>query len=469
MNVVLLLGIILIISVLSCKATSKVGLPVLVGFIAIGVLIGRQFDFVNISNAVHICNFALMFIIFTGGFQTDFAQARPVLGVSTLLTTAGTVLTAGTVAAFAYFVLKLEFHAAMLLGAVISCTDAASVFSVLSSKRLNLKNNLDAVLQTESGSNDPIAYMLTVLFLSLATGESINVPVMLLVQIVVGAGVGVACAFLGRLIINKINTDIISLYAVLLCGVTFLIYGVAELLHGNGFLAVYIGGIILGNGKLVYKRYLSGLFGSISMLMQIVLFIVLGILWVPSTFLSVLLIGLLFAVFLFFVARPLVVFLLMKPFGFKLKSIALVSWAGFRGASSIVFATYLLSAGLPYAEYVFSIVFFVCLLSVIFQGSFLAPLSKRLDLVEPDKKVTKPIEEYVEVHDELIELSIPFGGFLCNRAIHELDLPDDLCIIMIKRDGKCIAPTAKTVILEEDVLVIAGGSKEHIAKLSNLA
>jgi cell volume regulation protein A len=184
--------------------------------------------------------------------------------------------------------------------------------------------------------------------------------------------------------INRLYLEIDGLYAVLRCGVAFLIYGAATWLGGNGFLAAYIGGIVLGNGKLVYKEHLSTLFSSLSMLMQIILFIILGILWIPQTFFSVLLTGLIFASFLIFIARPAVVILIMKPFRYSWKAVTLVSWAGLRGASSIVFATYLLSAGLPYAEYVFGVVFFVCLLSVILQGSLLAALAKWLGLVETD-------------------------------------------------------------------------------------
>ncbi|MCL2018757.1 MAG: potassium/proton antiporter [Oscillospiraceae bacterium] len=383
MNIILILGIILIISVLSCKITNKTGLPLLVGFILIGVLIEFRFKIaVNASTAENICNFALLFIIFTGGLQTDFAKTKPVLPVSVLLSMAGTVMTAAAAAVFAYFVLGFELYAAMLLGAVMSCTDAASVFSILESKKMNLKNNLGPILEMESGSNDPTAYMLTVVFIGLAVGASQNVAVLLIMQILIGAGMGVIFGLLGRRMINRLNLEIDGLYVVLLAGSALLIYGSASALGGNGFLAVYIGGMILGNGRLIYKDFLSRSFGAFSMLMQIILFIVLGVLWLPGTFRTVAITGILFALFLFFVARPLVVFLIMKPFGYKIKQIALVSWAGFRGASSIVFSTYLLSAGFDYAETVFSVVFFVCMLSVILQGSLLAPIAKKLDLTE---------------------------------------------------------------------------------------
>jgi cell volume regulation protein A len=382
MDIVLIIGVILIISALSCKTTSSAGVPVLVGFIIIGVFIGNWYRFEDLSTANEICNFALLLIIFTGGFQTSFAGAKPVLAVSAVLSAAGTILTALLAGAFAYFVMRFEFYQAMLLGAVISSTDAASVFSVLRSKQIDLKNNLNSVLEVESGSNDPFAHMLTTLFITLALGGSQNVFFLLITQIVIGALSGFIFSKLGQFLINRLNLDIDGVYGVLFCGTAFLTYGAAVQLGGNGFLAAYIGGIILGNSKLMYKGFLTKLYSAISMLMQTLLFIVLGILCIPSSIVAVIGSGLLFAVFLFFVLRPVVMFALMKPFHHSLNEIALVSWAGFRGASSIVFATLLLSAGLPYAEHVFSIVFFVCMLSAIVQGTFIVPIAKKLKLTD---------------------------------------------------------------------------------------
>ena len=460
MNYILLLGIILTISVLSCKLTNRRGVPILVGFILIGALIGVWFGFDNVKYAELICNFALVFIMFTGGFQTDFAKVKPALAVSTLLSALGTVLTAGAAAAFAYFILNMGFHASMLLGAVISATDAASVFSVLSSKKLNLKNNLGSILQMESGSNDPFAYMLTIVFLSLATGESQNIVVLLLKQLIIGAAIGIVGAKLGQFVINKLHLKIDGLYIILLCGIAILMFGTAGLLDGNGFLALYIGGIILGNSKLIYKRFLSRMLSVTSMLMQIVLFVVLGMLWVPGSFLMSMLVGLIFAIFLFFFARPAIVFLLMKPFGYKIKEIVLVSWAGFRGASSIVFATYLLTAKLPYANYIFNLVFFVCMLSVIFQGSLLAPLTKRLKLGESEDKSTKSIEKIVkDSKNELLEFEVTYDSIVFGKSISELDLPKDISIMMIKRDEKYLMPIKTEKFMENDILLITSNYK----------
>ena len=383
MNIILIVGVILIISAWSCKPTRMVGLPILIGFIFIGILIGRAgFKFDNMSNVNFICDFALLLIIFTGGFQINYREAKPVVRVASVLSAAGTIITAFILGAFAYYVMRLEFYQAMLLGAVISSTDAASVFSVLRSKQLDLKNNLAPLLEIESGSNDPFAFMLTTIFLTLALGGTQNVLYLLAMQVIVGVVIGIVFARVGQFLINRLNVDIDGLYGVMLCGAAFLIYGVAVQLGGNGFLAAYIGGVIIGNVKLVYKGSLSKLYSGISMLMQVLLFIVLGILCVPSEIVKVIWPGLIVALFLIFIARPLVMFALMKPFRHPLNEIALVSWAGFRGASSIVFATYVLIAGLPYSEYIFSVVFFVCMVSVIIQGTFIAPVAKKLKLID---------------------------------------------------------------------------------------
>ena len=382
MNFILAFGAILIISALSCKMTGKMGVPLLVGFILIGILIGNWYRMENLSTVGNICDLSLLLIIFTGGFLTSFSEARPVLPVASVLSVAGTMMTAVIASAFAYFALHLDFYQAMILGAIISPTDAASVFSVLSSKQMDLRNSLGPMLEIESGSNDPFAYMMTVMYISMATGGSQNVALLLVSQIIIGVLSGYVFYRFGRFVINKLNVDIDGLYAVLLCGTAFLMYGAAAQFGGNGFLAAYIGGILIGNSKIVYKRFLSRMFSAISTLMQILLFIVLGILCMPSSMAAVTVSGLVFAFFLLLVARPLVMFALMKPFRRRLNEIALVSWSGFRGASSVVFATLALRSGLPYAEYIFSIVFFVCMLSVTLQGSLIAPIARKLKLIE---------------------------------------------------------------------------------------
>jgi cell volume regulation protein A len=247
---------------------------------------------------------------------------------------------------------------------------------------MDLKHNLNSVLEIESGSNDPFAHMMTMLLITMATGGSQNTLLMIFLQLALAAASGLIFAKLGQWLINKLNVEIDGIYGVLLCGVAFLAFGAANQFGGNGFLAVYIAGMYLGNSKLVYKRFLSRLYNAFSMLSQILLFIVLGILFIPYFMKSAIISGVIVAVFLIVIARPIVMFVLMKPFKRPLNQIALVSWAGFRGASSIVFATHLLTAELPYAQYVFSVVFSVCMISVIVQGSLIVPIAKKLNLID---------------------------------------------------------------------------------------
>jgi len=383
MNFILIMGIVLILGALSRKTTDRIGAPVLVGFIFIGILIGNWYKFEDKNTAMYLCNFALLLIIFCGGFQTDYSAVKPVLAVSAALSAAGTLLTALVSGLFAYYILRLEFYQAALLGSVIASTDSASVFWALRSKQTELKNKLNTVLEVESSSNNPFAHMLTTMFLALALGSSQNIFSLLIPQIILGLLSGFVFARLGRIFINRINLDTDGIYGVILCGVAFIIYGAAVQIGGNGFLAVYVGGVILGNVRLTYKGYLTRLSSAISMLLQITLFLVLGVLC-ASSLRAVFGDALVFALFLFFIARPVLIWLLMKPFRYSLSEIALVSWAGFRGASSIVFAVIVLTAGLPYSEYVFSVVFFVCLLSVTIQGSLIFPLAKKLKLLDDD-------------------------------------------------------------------------------------
>jgi cell volume regulation protein A len=356
-------------------------LPTLVGFILIGLLIGNWFEFTDLAAVDQFTNFALLLIVFTGGFQTNFSKAKPVLVMSSVISVAGTLLTAFFAGAFAYFIFGIGFTQSLLLGVIISSTDVTSVLSVLHLKQVNLKNNLDSVLTLESGSNEPFAHVLTYVAIAYAVG-SYNLPLLFIQEIVFGVAAGIIFAKVGQFLINRLNLQIDGIYGVLLCGIAFLIYGVAAQFGGSGFLAVYIGGVIIGNGKLVHKGSLSRLYSAFSMLMQITLFIMLGILCVPSSVMSVMVSGLLFSLVLIFIIRPVVMLMLMKPFRRPLNEIALVSWAGFRGAPCIVFATHLLTVELPYGEYIFSIVFFVCMMSVILQSSFIVPLAKKLKLLD---------------------------------------------------------------------------------------
>jgi cell volume regulation protein A len=416
---------------------------------------GIYFD--NAQLAENICNLALLIIIFSGGFDTNWKTARPVAFASGVLASIGVVLTALLVGAFAHHVLGFTLLEGLLLGSIISSTDYASVFSILRSQQSDLKNNLAPLLEMESGSNDPTANMLTVIFLGLLVGESQNIGFMILTQIAVGAFFGVFVGKTAVWLINRINLDIDGLYPIMVIGVALLTYSGAGLLAGNGFLAAYITGLIMGNSKLVNKVSLVRYFDGLSWLMQILLFMTLGLLVFPSQLLSIAVSGVLVAVFLIFVARPVVIFLVLSVFKRPVKEQLLVSWVGFRGAASIVFATYPLTAGIPMAEEIFNIVFFVALVSVLLQGTLLIPIAKKLNLMEPEGTILRTFTDYSgEIYAELLEVTIPEGSPLARRAIMDLDISPDVLIMMIKREGKMITPRGKTVLQAGDTLMLAG-------------
>jgi len=461
MNVAFIAAIILLICAVSSKVLYRFGIPILIVFLTIGMLMGSEgpggIYFDNAELAKNICNLALLIMIFSGGFDTNWKAARPVALASGILASLGVFLTAAFVGIFAHFVLGFTLLEGMLLGSIISSTDYASVFSILRSQQSDLKNNLAPMLEMESGSNDPAAYMFTVIFLGLLTGESQNIGLLLLTQIIVGTFIGVFVGKLAVWLVNNINLDIDGLYPIMVIGMALLTYSGASILGGNGFLAAYITGIIMGNAKLVKKVSLVRYFDGLSWLMQILLFMTLGLLVFPSQLLGVVVAGVMVAVFLIFVARPLVTFLVLSIFKRPFKEQLLVSWGGFRGAASVVFATYPLTVGLPVAEQIFNIVFFVALVSVLLQGTLFLPIARKLDLIEPEGTVFRTFTDYSgEIYTELLEVTIPEGSPLAGKAIMDLDISPDVLIMMIKREGKMITPRGKTILRAGDTLMLAG-------------
>lgn len=467
MNFLLIAGIILLLCALSSKVLYRYGIPTLIAFLAMGMLLGSEgiggFQFDNIEITQFVCNIGLVYIMFSGGFGTNWETAKPVALSAGVMATLGVAVTAFVIGLFAHFALKLPFLESMLLGSIISSTDAASVFSILRSKDLNLKKGLAPLLEMESGSNDPMAYMLTTIFIGLIVGEGSNIFVMLITQISIGALVGVAVALAAVWLMNNINLDIDSLYTIMLMGVAILAFSGASLLGGNGFLAVYITGIIMGNKKLVHKVSLVRYFDGVSWLMQILLFITLGLLVSPSGLMGVMLPGIATAIFIIFIARPIAVYAILPFFKQSFNNKFFVSWVGFRGAASIVFATYPLNAGIASAEYIFNIVFFVALVSVMVQGTLLVPIAQKLDLLSEDETVLRTFTDYSgDIHTELLEIVIPEESCMVNKRIMNVDIPQDILIVMIKREGKIITPKGNTILREGDIIMLAGKNKEQL-------
>jgi len=469
-NILLISGIILLTCAISSKVLYRYGIPTLAMFLAMGMIMGSEgiggvyFD--NAQLATSISNLGLVFIMFSGGFGTNWETAKPVAFSSAVLATFGVALTALLIGIFSYFVLGLTFLEGMLLGSIISSTDAASVFSILRSKKLDLKNGLAPMLEMESGSNDPMAYMLTTIFLGLILGKGENVFLLLATQIAIGLIVGAIVGKLAVWLINNIKLDIDGLYSIIVIGIALLSFALAELFTGNGFLAVYITGIIMGNSRLVHKVSLVRYFDGLSWLMQILLFFTLGLLVFPSRLLNVILPGIATAVFIIFVARPIAVFIILSIFKRPIKDQLLVSWVGFRGAAAIVFATYPLTAGLAVADYIFNIVFFVAVVSVLVQGTLFIPIAKKLNLIGSEETVLKTFTDYSgEIHAELLEVKIPEDSKIANKTIMDLDIPMDILIVMVRRNGKIITPRGATEIKAGDIMMLAGGNKEQLMSM----
>lgn len=470
---ILLAGIILFLAVFTSKVMYRFGVPTLIIFISLGILLGSEglggiyFDDYQLAGT--IAQVALMVIIFSGGFDTSWQTARSSIGLAMTLSSVGVILTSFLVGTFAHFALGLSWLEGLLLGSIISSTDAAAVFSIFRSRNLNLKGNLASTLEIESGSNDPFAYMMTLLFISLIQGSASGIGWMLVLQLSVGIAIGFLIGFAATWFINHVNLAIDGLYSIIAVAVMLLSFGLVSTLGGNGFLAVYLSGIVMGNRPLTHKISLVKFFDGLTWLMQILLFFTLGLLVFPSRVLGVFWQGLAIAVFISFVGRPLSIALIMALFKRSVRETALISWVGFRGAASIAFAILPLMYQLPAGELIFNIVFFVAIFSVLIQGSFLVPFAKWLGLSEKEGTVLTTFTDYRgDTFADLLAVKVPADSAAVDRKIRELDIPSHILIAFIKRGKSVITPRANTVIQGNDVLMLASDSKEELLKIAKL-
>ena len=472
LNLLILIGgIVLIASVFLSKVTYKFGIPTLILFLTIGMITGIFVKFNDYKLAEILATVALMVIIFSGGFDTNWKKARNNSAISITLASLGVVLTAGFVGLFTWLVFGVKPIEAFLVGAIISSTDAAAVFSILRAKKLNFKNDMGPLLEMESGSNDPTSYMITVIILGMITGESTNIALTFLLQVFVGIGIGALIGYLGTKVINLIKLEIDGLYIILGIAMMLLSYGVSSNLRGNGLLAVYITGLIMGNRNIVYKASLTQFFDGISWFAQILLFFVLGLFVTPSLLFTweVLLPGIGIALFISFVARPLAVIPIMKLFKKPLKDSLLVSWVGFRGAASIVFAIIVLAANKSGFSndgtqmLIFNIVFIVCVISVLLQGLLLVPVAKKLDMAQEEETELITFTDYSgALYADMLEVHIDNKDNIVNRRIVELNIPKTYLIVLIKRNDVMIAPKGDTIILADDVLLVSAATKQDL-------
>lgn len=465
---ILLVAAVILLCLSLNKMSNKLGIPMLLAYILLGMMFGTdgilKIPFDNFTIAEQICTVSLIFIMFYGGFGTNWKQAKPVAGKAVLLSTVGVILTAVTTGAFCHFILRMDFWESMLIGSVISSTDAASVFSILRSKRLNLKNNTASMLEVESGSNDPCSYMLTVIILTIMSGElsGSSLVVMIFSQIIFGILVGVVVALAAAFILKKVNFATDGFDTIFVFSMALVSYAGASMINGNGYLAAYIAGIILGNTPLHHKKSLVHFFDGITGLMQMLIFFLLGLLAYPSQLPKILPIALAIAVFLTFVARPVSVFAILMPFRCPVKQQLLVSWAGLRGAASIVFAIMATVSPAYTKNDLFHIVIFIVLFSISIQGTLLGLVAKKLDMIDENGNVMKTFSDYSdEMPVEFVKISIKAGHPWENRRIKDLTSLPDLLLVLILRGDERIIPNGNTVVLAGDKIVLSALSPEE--------
>lgn len=467
-NILLLAGIVIVICVLSNRVATKLPVPSLILFICLGMLFGADgpahIQFRDYALTEFACCAGLLFIMFYGGFNANVREARPVAPQAILLSTAGVLVCAGIVGAFCHFVLGLDWLVGLLVGSVIASTDAASVFNVLRGAKLSLRDGTDSLLEIESGSNDPMSYMLTVILSALIIGADINVPLMVAEEIVIGIAFGLGIGKLAEIALERVDFAMEQGETIFLIAVALVSYALPGVLHGNGFLAVYLCGMWLGNADIPHKRDMALTFDVITEVCQIAIFFLLGLLVQPSRLHLVVLPAIIVFAFLTLVARPLSTFLVLRPFGASLAKIGITAGAGLRGAASVVFALYVVTSGaqtwLPFN--IFDLVFVVVLLSLVVQGSLLPALARALDMIDANANVMRTFNDFQEESDlSLIKIKVDPTHPLIGRALRDVPTPRDLIVVLILRHGnERVVPGGDTVIEAGDLLVYAAPTFE---------
>ena len=482
-NLLLLASVLVFLAILITKLGVRVGAPTLLLFLLLGMAVGQDglgVKFDNYEVAESIGHFAMTIILFTGGLQTSRVSIRPVLRQGALLSTLGVLLTVLLTGGFIWLVagsiigpIGGSLLGCILLAAVMGSTDSASVFSVLHGKRMHLRENLGPLLELESGSNDPMAYVLTILLVQVLTtiknagggtwsliGTAALVFVM---QIAIGLAVGIGIGYGARWLLGKIRLDSNALYSILILSIAFFTNGISNLVGGNGLLSLYIAALFLAEkADMPQQKDVLKFFDGMTWLMQLLMFLMLGLLARPSQMLSVLLPALLIGLFMMFVARPAAVFSCLLPFrGLSFRAKAFVSWVGLKGAGPILFALCPVVAGLEGGADIFNIVFCITLLSLVLQGMTLTPAARVLHLCYDEDPVVETFgmevpEEMGMLRDHLVTESDLVEG----RTLRDLHLPHGIRVMMVKREGKFLVPHGSMVLHEGDHLVIIMGETD---------
>ncbi len=476
----LLVGSILVlVSIGIAKLSDNLGVPVLLLFLVIGMLAGSEgiggIHFANAGQAQSIGIVALIFILFAGGLDTKWHDVRPVFWQAAGLSTIGVLMTAMAVALFSVWLLGFSILEGLLLGAVISSTDAAAVFAVLRSRQISLRGNLKPLLELESGSNDPMAVFLTIVTIQMMTLPRISIPGIIL-QFVVQMGAGALFGFvLGKamvLLLNKLRVSAEGIYPVLVLAYAAFVYSLTATLGGSGFLAVYICGLVAGSSEFVQKKSLLRFFDGLAWLSQIGMFLTLGLLVTPSHVFAVVGAGLLVSGFLMLVARPLSVFSILSFARSNWRDKTLVSWVGLRGAVPIILATFPLIAGLPKSEVIFNLVFFIVITSGLLQGWSVPGVARLLKVDAPLRRKPKYPIEFAPmdgINADLVDFMVPNNSAAIGMSLVELSFPEDTLVVLISRDEEYVVPSGGTTLQEGDTLLVLSSEKylpEIRAKLS---
>lgn len=457
---VALFGLLLLLSVLSSRAAERTGLPLSLLFLGVGMLAGSEglgrVSFEDYDLAYRLGSLALALILFDGGLNTPVNTVRRVFWPASVLATAGVVLTAALLAGGSYL-LGLPLPIALLVGAVVSSTDAAAVFAVLRGAGINLRKRVGLTLELESGLNDPLAIILTLAVADWAVAQSAVAPMDVLIDVVaqtaIGGGLGAGLGLLAALVLPRLRLRAAGLYPAFTLAVACLAYALPTILGGSGFLAVYAAGLAIGHGTVPFRPSVVRVHDAVAWLSQIVMFLVLGLLVFPSRLLAAAPIGLAVAAVLAFVARPLAVALCLLPFRYGAREIGYIGWVGLKGAVPIILATVPILAGVPDAQLVFDVVFFVVVVSAIAQGMSVPWLTRRLDLETAEPPPPPAVlniearERFTsELHSYHVDDMLPVAG----ARLAELPLPGSTSVMLLVRDRDLIAPRGDTTLLPGD-------------------
>lgn len=461
-GILFVIGALIVVAVLLSKISSRLGIPALLFFLCLGMIAGSEgiggIYFDDPWTAQFLGSLALAYILYSGGLDTNWHDVKPVVRPAFLLATIGVIMTAGLLGYFVHLVLKIPLLESLLLGSIVSSTDAAAVFAILRNRSVHMKGHIEPLLEFESASNDPMAILLTVTLTGIITAGGQSISEMLIfffMQMTIGALAGYVFGKFFTWFINHLNLKIEGLYTVFSIAVVLLIYGLTSFIKGNGYLAVYIAGIVIGNRNFIHKRTLKKFHNALAWLMQIIMFLALGLLVFPSELLPISGVALLISGFLIVVARPVSVFICLIKSGFNFKEKLMISWVGLRGAVPIILATFPFMAGVGTANLIFNIVFFVVLTSSLVQGSTLTKVSELLDLqMPPAPRKTRTLPQDIELTSDgaLTIFEVKEGAAAVGHKIMDLDIPQEVLVVLIERDNAYIIPRGDMNIEDGDRL-----------------